>query len=92
MKKGQKVKAGDCLADGPATDQGELALGKNLLVAFMSWRGYNFEDAILVNERLVREDVLTSLHIVTFECGCHGDRKETVTAAVNLLRAQWEEA
>ncbi len=68
VKKGQKVKAGDCLADGPATDQGELALGKNLLVAFMSWRGYNFEDAILVNEKLVREDALTSLHIVTFEC------------------------
>ena len=68
VKKGQKVKAGDCLADGPATDQGELALGKNLLVAFMSWRGYNFEDAILINERIVREDVLTSLHIVTFEC------------------------
>ena len=69
VKKGQKVMPGDCLADGPATDQGELALGKNLLVAFMSWRGYNFEDAILVNERLVREDVLTSLHIITFECG-----------------------
>ena len=69
VKKGQKVKVGDCLADGPATDQGELALGKNLLVAFMSWRGYNFEDAILVNERLVREDAFTSLHIVTFECG-----------------------
>ncbi|MDO5319012.1 MAG: DNA-directed RNA polymerase subunit beta [bacterium] len=69
VKHGQKVEPGDCLADGPATDQGELALGKNLLVAFMSWRGYNFEDAILVNERLVREDVLTSLHIVTFECG-----------------------
>ncbi|MGN0847552.1 MAG: DNA-directed RNA polymerase subunit beta [Kiritimatiellia bacterium] len=69
VKHGQKVAVGDCLADGPATDQGELALGKNLLVAFMSWRGYNFEDAILVNERLVREDVLTSLHIVTFECG-----------------------
>ena len=69
VKNGQKVKAGDCLADGPATDQGELALGKNLLVAFMSWRGYNFEDAILVNERLVREDAFTSLHIVTFECG-----------------------
>ncbi len=68
VKKGQKVKAGECLADGPATDQGELALGKNLLVAFMSWRGYNFEDAILVNERLVREDALTSLHIVKFEC------------------------
>ena len=68
VKKGQKVQFGDCLADGPATDQGELALGKNLLVAFMSWRGYNFEDAILVNEKLVREDALTSLHIVTFEC------------------------
>ncbi|MBO7683624.1 MAG: DNA-directed RNA polymerase subunit beta [Kiritimatiellae bacterium] len=68
VRKGQKVKFGDCLADGPATDQGELALGKNLLVAFMSWRGYNFEDAILVNERLVREDALTSLHVVTFEC------------------------
>jgi DNA-directed RNA polymerase subunit beta len=68
VKKGDKVKLGDCLADGPATDQGELALGKNLLVAFMSWRGYNFEDAILVNERLVREDALTSLHIITFEC------------------------
>ena len=69
VKKGDKVRFGDCLADGPATDQGELALGKNLLVAFMSWRGYNFEDAILINERIVREDVLTSLHIVTFECG-----------------------
>ena len=68
VRKGDKVLAGDCLADGPATDQGELALGKNLLVAFMSWRGYNFEDAILVNEKLVREDALTSLHIVTFEC------------------------
>ncbi len=68
VKRGQKVAVGDCLADGPATDQGELALGKNLLVAFMSWRGYNFEDAILVNEKLVREDALTSLHIVTFEC------------------------
>ena len=69
VKKGQKVAFGDCLADGPATDQGELALGKNLLVAFMSWRGYNFEDAILINERIVREDVLTSLHIIPFECG-----------------------
>ena len=68
VKKGQKVRVGDCLADGPATDQGELALGKNLLVAFMSWRGYNFEDAIVLNDRLVREDALTSLHIVTFEC------------------------
>ncbi|MGN0853929.1 MAG: DNA-directed RNA polymerase subunit beta [Kiritimatiellia bacterium] len=69
VRRGQKVTAGECLADGPATDQGELALGKNLLVAFMSWRGYNFEDAILINERIVREDVLTSLHIDFFECG-----------------------
>ena len=68
VKKGQKVEVGDCLADGPATDQGELALGKNLLVAFMSWRGYNFEDAIVLNDRLVREDALTSLHIIPFEC------------------------
>ena len=77
VKRGQKVAAGDCLADGPATDQGELALGKNLLVAFMSWRGYNFEDAILVNERLVREDVLTSLHIITFECGARDTKLGT---------------
>ncbi len=81
VKKGQKVTTGECLADGPATDQGELALGKNLLVAFMSWRGYNFEDAILINERIVREDVLTSLHIVTFECGARDTKlgKEEIT-------------
>ena len=60
---GQKVKAGDVLAEGPSTDNGELALGKNLLVAFMPWEGYNFEDAIILNERLVRDDVLTSIHI-----------------------------
>jgi len=82
VKHGQKVQVGDCLADGPATDQGELALGKNLLVAFMSWRGYNFEDAILVNERLVREDVLTSLHIVTFECSA----RDTKLGAEEITR------
>ncbi|HJP25467.1 MAG: DNA-directed RNA polymerase subunit beta [Acidimicrobiales bacterium] len=60
---GQKVKAGQLLADGPSTDGGELALGKNLLVAFMSWEGYNFEDAIILSERLVKDDVLTSIHI-----------------------------
>ncbi len=60
---GQKVKAGQLLADGPSTDHGELALGKNLLVAFMPWRGYNFEDAIILSERLVKDDVLTSIHI-----------------------------
>jgi len=69
VRVGQKVKAGDVLADGPATDQGELALGRNVLVAFMPWNGYNYEDAILINERLVKEDVYTSIHIEEFECG-----------------------
>ena len=56
VKVGQRVKQGDVLADGPCTDNGELALGRNVLVAFMPWRGYNFEDAIVVSERLVRND------------------------------------
>jgi DNA-directed RNA polymerase subunit beta len=60
---GQRVSKGDVIADGPSTDHGELALGKNLLVAFMPWEGYNFEDAIILSERLVRDDVLTSIHI-----------------------------
>jgi DNA-directed RNA polymerase subunit beta len=66
---GQEVKVGDTLADGPATDQGELALGKNLQVAFMPWSGYNFEDAILISERLVRADTFTSIQISEFEVG-----------------------
>ncbi|HPF36721.1 MAG TPA: DNA-directed RNA polymerase subunit beta [Candidatus Krumholzibacteria bacterium] len=67
VRPGQRVKTGDVLADGPSTDQGELALGRNLLVAFMPWGGYNYEDAILVSERLVKEDAFTSLHIEEFE-------------------------
>jgi DNA-directed RNA polymerase subunit beta len=67
VKKGQRVKKGEVIADGPATRHGELALGQNLLVAFMPWGGYNFEDAILLSERVVREDLLTSLHIEEFE-------------------------
>ncbi|MDQ3177521.1 MAG: DNA-directed RNA polymerase subunit beta, partial [Actinomycetota bacterium] len=63
VREGDKVKVGTILADGPSTDHGELALGKNLLVAFMPWEGYNFEDAIILSERLVRDDVLTSIHI-----------------------------
>jgi DNA-directed RNA polymerase subunit beta len=63
VREGDRVKKGDVLADGPSTDEGELALGKNLLVAFMPWEGYNFEDAIILSERLVRDDVLTSIHI-----------------------------
>jgi DNA-directed RNA polymerase subunit beta len=65
--KGQRVRAGEIIADGPATDQGELALGKNVTVAFMPWGGYNFEDSILVSERLVRDGVYTSVHIEEFE-------------------------
>ena len=64
---GQRFKRGDVLADGCATDHGELALGRNILVAFMPWRGYNFEDAIIINERIVSEDVYTSIHIEEFE-------------------------
>jgi DNA-directed RNA polymerase subunit beta len=64
---GQRVKKGDVLADGPCTDRGELALGRNVLVAFMPWRGYNFEDAIVVSEKLVKEDYYTSIHIEEFE-------------------------
>ena len=67
VKEGQKVAKGDLIADGPSTDMGELALGKNLLVAFMPWEGYNFEDAIILSERLVKEDVLTSIHIKEYE-------------------------
>jgi len=67
VHKGQRVQAGQVLADGPCTDHGELALGRNVLVAFMPWRGYNFEDAILVSEKLVKEDSYTSIHIEEFE-------------------------
>ncbi len=67
VRTGQKIKKGDVLADGPAIDHGELALGKNVRVAFMPWRGYNFEDAIIISERLVADDVFTSIHIEDFE-------------------------
>ena len=66
---GQKIRKGDVIADGPATAGGEAALGKNLLVAFMPWCGYNFEDAILISERVVRDDVFTSIHVQEFEVG-----------------------
>ena len=67
MQVGQKVTPGQVLADGPSTEVGELALGQNVLVAFMPWRGYNFEDAILVSERLVKDDYYTSIHIEEFD-------------------------
>src|SRR5205807_9636495 len=67
IKMGQKVKKGQVIADGAATRDGELALGRNVLVAFMAWDGYNFEDAIIISEKLVKEDTYTSLHIEEFE-------------------------
>jgi len=67
VKKGQKVKKGECIADGPSTDHGELALGRNVLVGFMPWNGYNFEDAILISEKVLKEDIFTSIHVQEFE-------------------------
>jgi DNA-directed RNA polymerase subunit beta len=68
VEQGEKVVKGQVLADGQSTDQGEIALGKNILIGFMTWEGYNYEDAILISERLVKEDVFTSIHIEEFEC------------------------
>ncbi len=82
VKSGDMVKAKDVLADGPATSNGELALGRNLLVAFMPWEGYNFEDAILVSERLVRDDVFTSIHISEFEV----EARDTKLGAEEITR------
>src|SRR6266481_4300310 len=81
VRKGDRVHAGDVIADGPGTDQGELALGRNVLVAFMPWGGYNFEDAILVSERLVKDDRYTSIHIEEFEVQARDTKlgKEEVT-------------
>ncbi|HUG37846.1 MAG TPA: DNA-directed RNA polymerase subunit beta, partial [Candidatus Limnocylindrales bacterium] len=81
VRKGDRVQSGDVIADGPGTDQGELALGRNVLVAFMPWGGYNFEDAILVSERLVKDDRYTSLHIEEFEVQARDTKlgKEEVT-------------
>ncbi len=78
---GDRVKAGDVLADGPATDAGELALGQNVLIAFMPWSGYNFEDSILISERLIKEDTFTSIHIEEFECVARDTKlgKEEIT-------------
>src|SRR5438067_8514960 len=74
VHKGQHVKRGQVIADGPNTDQGELALGRNVLVAFMPWNGYNFEDAIMISEKVVKEDVYTSIHIDEFEIGARDNK------------------
>src|ERR1700678_176817 len=79
--KGDRVNLGDVLADGPSTDMGELALGRNVLVAFMPWGGYNFEDSILISERLIKEDTFTSIHIEEYECVARDTKlgKEEIT-------------
>ena len=70
VQKGEVVKAGDILADGPATKTGEMALGRHVIIAFSTWEGYNYEDAVLISERLVKEDVYTSIHIEEYDCEC----------------------
>jgi DNA-directed RNA polymerase subunit beta len=82
VRKGQKIKRGEIIADGPATSGGELALGRNLLVAFMPWEGYNFEDAILLSDRIVRDDLLTSVHIHEFQM----EARDTKMGAEEITR------
>ncbi len=82
VRVGDKVEAGDIIADGPATDNGELALGRNALIGFMSWEGYNYEDAVLINESLVRDDVYTSIHIEEYEC----EARDTKLGAEEITR------
>lgn len=82
VKVGQKIEPGDILADGPSTEGGELSLGRNVMVAFMPWCGYNFEDAIIISEKLVKEDVYTSIHVEEFECGA----RDTKLGAEEITR------
>ena len=82
VSKGQHVNEGDILADGPSTSNGELSLGRNALIAFMNWEGYNYEDAVLLSERLVKEDVYTSIHIDEFEC----DSRDTKLGPEEITR------
>ncbi|MTI80728.1 MAG: DNA-directed RNA polymerase subunit beta [Firmicutes bacterium] len=80
--KGQKIEANEIIADGPSSDKGELALGRNVLVAFMPWEGYNYEDAILVSEKMVKEDYFTSIHIEEYEC----DARDTKLGPEEITR------
>ena len=82
VRRGEKVKAGDVIADGPSTQNGEMSLGKNVLIAFTTWEGYNYEDAILLSERLVKEDVYTSIHIEEYDCEC----RDTKLGAEEITR------
>ena len=79
---GEKVSAGDIIADGPSTSNGEIALGRNILIGFMTWEGYNYEDAVLINERLVKEDIFTSVHIEEYE----SEARDTKLGAEEITR------
>ncbi len=79
---GDKVTKGDVIADGPSTDMGEISLGRNILMAFMPWEGYNYEDAVLISEKLVKEDILTSIHIEEYEC----ESRDTKLAPEEITR------
>jgi DNA-directed RNA polymerase subunit beta len=104
VRVGDRIKAGDVIADGPSTELGELALGRNALVAFMPWNGYNFEDSILISERIVRDDVFTSIHIEEFEVAARDTKlgPEEITrdipnvgeerCATSTRRASWPSA
>lgn len=82
VEKGQRFKAGDVIADGPATDHGEISLGKNALIGFMTWEGYNYEDAVLISEKIVRDDVYTSIHIEEYEI----EARDTKLGAEEITR------
>jgi len=82
VKKGQRIEIGQVIADGPSTEDGELALGRNVLVAFMPWEGYNYEDAILISEKLVKEDIFTSIHIEEYEA----DARDTKLGPEEITR------
>ena len=88
---GDRIEAGQVIADGPCTDQGELALGRNLLVAFMPWEGHNYEDAIILSQRLVQDDVLTSIHIEEHEVDARdtklGRRRSPATSRTSPKRS-----
>ena len=93
VKKGQKVEEGQTIADGPSTDLGELALGRNVLIAFMTWEGYNYEDAILISEKLVKDDYFTSIHIEEYECeardtklGCEEITRDVPNVGEDVLK------
>ena len=85
VRAGQKVVAGQVIADGPSTDKGEIALGRNILIGFMTWEGYNYEDAVLISEKIVKQDIFTSIHIEVYECEARDTKlgPEEITREIN---------